>query len=130
MRCSFLLRTISREEQMIVLKNQALTGGATHRHLCGDELWMTGLVLQRDIAPHAVNTIILPVPSFNWSCRKVLPFSLMVFLASSMSHVEAAVVQVAYRNAKYLWPGFAGIVFQIFCCASSHGKSKVTIPSE
>ena len=39
---------------------------------------------------------------------KVLPFSLMLFLASSMSHVEAAVVQVAYRNAKYLWPGFAG----------------------
>lgn len=32
----------------------------------------------------------------------------MLFLASSMSHVEAAVVQVAYRNAKYLWPGFAG----------------------
>jgi len=25
-----------------------------------------------------------------------------------MSHVEAAVTQVAYRNAKYLWPGFAG----------------------
>ncbi|CAN0261952.1 unnamed protein product [Laminaria digitata] len=32
----------------------------------------------------------------------------MLFLASSMSHVEAAVVQVAYRNAKYVWPGFAG----------------------
>lgn len=47
-----------------------------------------------------------------WICSKplkVLPFSLMLFLASSMSHVEAAVVQVAYRNAKYLWPGFAGI---------------------
>lgn len=44
-------------------------------------------------------------------CRwKVLPFHLMLFLASSMSHVEAAMTQVAYRNAKYLWPGFAGAV--------------------
>ncbi|CAM9164474.1 unnamed protein product [Pylaiella littoralis] len=42
---------------------------------------------------------------------QVLPFSLMLFLASSMSHVEAAVTQVAYRNAKYLWPGFAGDTF-------------------
>lgn len=50
--------------------------------------------------------------SFSAPCcrrRKVLPFSLMLFLASSMSHVEAAVTQVAYRNAKYLWPGFAGV---------------------
>lgn len=41
---------------------------------------------------------------------KILPFHLMLFLASSMSHVEAAMTQVAYRNAKYLWPGFAGAV--------------------
>ena len=54
-----------------------------------------------------------PVPSFLSrsicsNLSKVLPFSLMLFLASSMTHVEGAVVQVAYRNAKYLWPGFAG----------------------
>ncbi|CAM9952073.1 unnamed protein product, partial [Discosporangium mesarthrocarpum] len=42
---------------------------------------------------------------------QVLPFNLMLFLASSMSHAEAAVVQVAYCNAKYLWPGFAGDTF-------------------
>ncbi|CAN0395433.1 unnamed protein product, partial [Ectocarpus sp. 8 AP-2014] len=41
----------------------------------------------------------------------VLPFSLMLFLSSSMSHVEAAMTQVAYRNARYLWPGFAGDTF-------------------
>eukprot|EP00903_Cladosiphon_okamuranus_P017577 g16190.t1 len=42
---------------------------------------------------------------------QILPFHLMLFLASSMSHVEAAMTQVAYRNAKYLWPGFAGDTF-------------------
>ncbi|CBJ29374.1 conserved unknown protein [Ectocarpus siliculosus] len=42
---------------------------------------------------------------------QVLPFSLMLFLSSSMSHVEAAMTQVAYRNARYLWPGFAGDTF-------------------
>ncbi|CAM9790128.1 unnamed protein product, partial [Hapterophycus canaliculatus] len=42
---------------------------------------------------------------------QVLPFSLMLFLSSSMSHVENAVTQVAYRNAKYLWPGFEGDTF-------------------
>lgn len=47
----------------------------------------------------------------NHNLMQVLPFSLMLFLASSMSHVNAAVVQVAYRNAKYLWPGFAGMFF-------------------
>ncbi|CAN0136034.1 unnamed protein product, partial [Ectocarpus sp. 12 AP-2014] len=35
----------------------------------------------------------------------------MLFLSSSMSHVEAAMTQVAYRNARYLWPGFAGDTF-------------------
>ena len=47
-------------------------------------------------------------------CRKmglqdrVLPFSLALFLTSSMSHEDAAKVQVGYGNVSYLWPIFAG----------------------
>lgn len=56
-------------------------------------------------------------------CEQVLPFSLMVFLASSMSHVEAAQVQVAYRNARYLWPGFPGTRLRILHCIAGLGRS-------
>lgn len=47
-------------------------------------------------------------------CRKmglqdrVLPFSLALFLTSSMSHEDAAKVQVGFGNVSYLWPIFAG----------------------
>ncbi|GMH88679.1 hypothetical protein TL16_g11225 [Triparma laevis f. inornata] len=40
---------------------------------------------------------------------QVLPFSLMLFLTGSMSHADAAKVQVGFNNAYYHWPGFAGI---------------------
>jgi hypothetical protein len=39
---------------------------------------------------------------------QVLPFSLMLFLTGSMSHADAAKVQVGFHNAVYHWPGFAG----------------------
>jgi len=42
---------------------------------------------------------------------QVLPFSLMLFLTGSMSHADAAKVQVGFRNAIYHWPGFAGDTF-------------------
>jgi len=47
-------------------------------------------------------------------CRKmglqdrVLPFSLALFLTSSMSHADAAKVQVGFGRVHYLWPIFAG----------------------
>lgn len=47
-------------------------------------------------------------------CRKmglqdrVLPFSLALFLTSSMSHEDAAKVQVGFENVSYIWPIFAG----------------------
>jgi acyl dehydratase len=47
-------------------------------------------------------------------CRKmglqdrVLPFSLSLFLTSSMSHADAAKVQVGFGKVSYLWPLFAG----------------------
>ena len=39
---------------------------------------------------------------------EVLPFGLMLFLASSMSHVDYAKLENGYANAKYYWPVFAG----------------------
>jgi acyl dehydratase len=39
---------------------------------------------------------------------RVLPFSLALFLASSMSHADAAKVQVGFGNVHYLWPIFSG----------------------
>jgi acyl dehydratase len=47
-------------------------------------------------------------------CRKmglqdrVLPFSLALFLTSSMSHEDAAKVQVGFGKVSYLWPIFSG----------------------
>lgn len=42
---------------------------------------------------------------------QVLPFGLMIFIAASMSHADQAKLQTGFRNAKYLWPGFAGDTF-------------------
>jgi acyl dehydratase len=39
---------------------------------------------------------------------RVVPFSLALFLASSMSHADAAKVQVGFGRVSYLWPIFAG----------------------
>jgi acyl dehydratase len=39
---------------------------------------------------------------------RVVPFSLALFLTSSMSHADAAKVQVGFGNVHYLWPIFAG----------------------
>lgn len=36
---------------------------------------------------------------------KVLPFPLALFLTSSMSHADAAKVQVGFGAVNYLWPG-------------------------
>jgi len=50
-------------------------------------------------------------------CRKmglqdrVLPFSLALFLTTSMSHADAAKVQVGFGRVHYLWPMFAGDTF-------------------
>lgn len=65
-------------------------------------------VCSRGLAAFASPLSLSPSDTRPRRVEKVLPFSLMLFMASSMSHVEAAVTQVAYRNAKYLWPGFAG----------------------
>ena len=39
---------------------------------------------------------------------EVLPFGLMLFLASSMSHADYAKLENGYANGRYLWPVFAG----------------------
>jgi hypothetical protein len=39
---------------------------------------------------------------------RVLPFSLALFLTSSMSHADAAKVQVGFGRVNYLWPLFSG----------------------
>lgn len=39
---------------------------------------------------------------------RVLPFSLALFLTSSMTHADAAKVQVGFGKASYLWPIFTG----------------------
>mgnify|MGYP001113887130 CR=1 FL=1 len=43
---------------------------------------------------------------------QLLPFTLMLFLTGSMSHADAAKVQVGFKNAVYHWPGFAGDTFK------------------
>ena len=51
-------------------------------------------------------------------CRKmglqdrVIPFSLALFLTSSMSHADAAKVQVGFGRVWYVWPTFAGDTFR------------------
>jgi len=42
---------------------------------------------------------------------QILPFSLMLFLAGSMSHADAAKVQVYYSNAVFCHPAYAGDTF-------------------
>ena len=39
---------------------------------------------------------------------EIIPFGLMLFLASSMSHADYAKLENGYANGKYLWPVFAG----------------------
>lgn len=39
---------------------------------------------------------------------RALPFSLALFLTSSMSHADAAKVQVGFGRVSYLWPIFSG----------------------
>jgi len=43
---------------------------------------------------------------------QVLPFPLVLFLTSSMTHADAAKVQVGFGNVHYLWPAFAGDTFK------------------
>ncbi|RYG68968.1 hypothetical protein EON64_03905 [archaeon] len=43
---------------------------------------------------------------------QVVPFSLMLFLAGSMSHADHAKLQVGFREAQYHWPAFAGDTFK------------------
>lgn len=39
---------------------------------------------------------------------RVLPFALVLFLATSMTHADSAKVQVGFGRVAYLWPAFAG----------------------
>eukprot|EP00797_Seminavis_robusta_P008481 Sro15_g011010.2 (315) ;mRNA; r:50295-51239 len=43
---------------------------------------------------------------------RVIPFSLALFLTSSMTHEDAAKVQVGFGRVWYLWPTFAGDTFR------------------
>jgi acyl dehydratase len=43
---------------------------------------------------------------------RVIPFSLALFLTSSMTHADAAKVQVGFGHVWYLWPTFAGDTFR------------------
>ena len=43
---------------------------------------------------------------------QIVPFSLMLFLAGSMSHADHAKVQTGFKNAKYHWPAFSGDTFR------------------
>jgi citrate lyase subunit beta/citryl-CoA lyase len=43
---------------------------------------------------------------------QAVPFSLMLFLAASMSHADHAKIQTGFSNAKYHWPAFAGDTFR------------------
>jgi hypothetical protein len=43
---------------------------------------------------------------------QVLPFSLMLFLAGSMSHVDHAKLQIGFGYGVYHWPAFAGDTFR------------------
>ena len=42
---------------------------------------------------------------------RVLPFYLVLFLASSMTHADSAKLQVGFGRASYVWPAFAGDTF-------------------
>jgi hypothetical protein len=42
---------------------------------------------------------------------RVLPFSLALFLTSSMTHEDAAKVQVGFGKVSYFWPCFSGDTF-------------------
>lgn len=42
----------------------------------------------------------------------VIPFTLMLFLASSMSHADYAKLENGYCNGRYLWPAFSGDTFK------------------
>jgi hypothetical protein len=42
---------------------------------------------------------------------KVLPFSFVLFLTSSMTHADSAKVQVGFGKASYIWPCFPGDTF-------------------
>ena len=42
---------------------------------------------------------------------RVLPFSLALFLTSSMTHADSAKIQVGYGKVAYCWPTFAGDTF-------------------
>lgn len=43
---------------------------------------------------------------------QVLPFSLMLFLAGSMSHADHAKLQIGFAYGVYHWPAFAGDTFR------------------
>lgn len=42
---------------------------------------------------------------------RVLPFSLALFLCSSMSHEDAARIHLGFGPVRYAWPCFAGDTF-------------------
>ena len=43
---------------------------------------------------------------------QVIPFSLMLFLAGSMSHADHAKLQIGFGRGVYHWPAFAGDTFR------------------
>uniref|UniRef100_A0A7S2UZD2 MaoC-like domain-containing protein n=1 Tax=Fibrocapsa japonica TaxID=94617 RepID=A0A7S2UZD2_9STRA len=43
---------------------------------------------------------------------QVLPYSLMLMLTGSMSHIDEAKSHVAWNKSRYHWPGFAGDTFR------------------
>ena len=43
---------------------------------------------------------------------QVIPFSLMLFLAGSMSHADHAKLQIGFGAGVYHWPAFAGDTFR------------------
>mmetsp|Transcript_2773 Transcript_2773/g.7763 ORF Transcript_2773/g.7763 Transcript_2773/m.7763 type:complete len:435 (+) Transcript_2773:42-1346(+) len=55
---------------------------------------------------------------------RVVPFSLALFLASAMTHEDAAKVQVGFGNVSYLWPIFAGdTMSQVFTVSKMRNTS-------
>ena len=43
---------------------------------------------------------------------QTIPFSLMLFLAGSMSHADGAKIQTGFSRGRYHWPAFAGDSFK------------------
>lgn len=43
---------------------------------------------------------------------QAIPFSLMLFMAGSMSHADQAKIQTGFSKARYHWPAFAGDTFK------------------